>query len=74
MEAWTTGTLFLPVSPTCEDVFWRFTANIFALFDRSVLTAWGDVFADFLQTAWSVGLYRLDSFSVFSDRAGLPPR
>ena len=58
MEAWTTATLFLPVSPTCEDVFWCFTASIFALFDRSVLTAGGDVFADFLQTAWFVGLYR----------------
>ena len=74
MAAWTTGTLFLPVSPTCEDVFRRLTANIFALLVCSVLTAWGDVFAYFLQTEWFVGLYRLDSFSVFSVRAGLPPR
>ena len=72
-EAWTTGTLFLPVSPTLDDVCWRGTANLFACFGEFVLTAWGDVFLSFLGCARATLFVQLDGFLGLLFWAGVPP-
>ena len=64
VEAWITGTLFLPVSPTRADVLWRFTANLIACFCKDVLTAGGDVFLTF---PWLLpGRFDLYSWTIFT--------